>query len=119
MSRVGGRNKNAALMQRYIVERAQQYGISLRETAGSGNVFASDSDIQNRLLQIEAKQRTNKDGIFMPSKSDWKKLIGEARNTGRFPILCTSGSAKPSNETTLVTLKLDHLLYLMQGIDNE
>lgn len=119
MAKAGGRNNHGDILQKYIIERAEDYGIAIRETAGSGNCFSSDSDIQNGLLQIEAKQKTSKDGISMPSKSDWKKLVSESSNTGRFPILCSCGSNKPNNSNTIVALKLDHLLLLMQGEHNE
>jgi len=118
MARAGGSGDFGSKLQDWVEAISDRSGVPLNQTAGSGNVFVSDSDLGNRLMQIECKGKTSKDGVSMPAKADWKKLIKEADGASRMPMLITSGN-KMMMRDALVTLHYRDLLYLMQGVKDE
>jgi len=119
MAKAGGSNQRGQELQTLVQVRCNAAGVPLRQTAGSGNKFRCDSDLSNRWMQVECKFKYSKDGISMPSKADWKKLTGEAKGANRFPILMSCGNLAMEADNVLVTCRLSHLLYLMQGVKNE
>ena len=115
MGKAGRSGDPGQKLQSYIKELMERFGIPLRECAGSGNKFASDSDLSNRYMQVEAKCNQTADGLAMPRKADWKKLCGEAKHTSRFPMLVSSGQVPGvgKDENVLIVMKLQHLLSLL------
>jgi len=105
-------------LQQYVKRRFEEAGIPLRECAGSGNQHRSDSDLTNRILQIECKARHQPDGIHMPKKADWKKLKGEASGANRVPLRITSARFNPLEGDVLITLRLNDLLHTILGEDD-
>lgn len=115
MGKAGRSSDPGQKLQSFVVKLMEQYDIPLRECSGSGNQFASDSDMTNRLMQVEAKCNQSPDGLSMPRKADWKKLCGEAKYTGRFPMLVSSGEVPGVGKdgNVIVAMKLQHLLSLL------